>query len=179
MRYYAKIEGSDHEIELNVDEDGNVAIAGREVDLVPLGANRYSLILDGCSYELYAQPVSDTLGHTAYVVSSGQSRLRVAVQSERERRIRKAAPLANAAGEVSIKAPMPGLVTAISVAVGVHVQANQRLLLLEAMKMENEIRAPRPGIVKSISIIPGDKVGQGQILITLELSLRPSGRGLG
>lgn len=168
MRYYAKSEGSDREIELNVDEDGNVTIVGREIDLVPLGADRYSLILDGRSYELYAQPSTDASSQHSYRISVGQRSLHIAVQSERERRIRKAAPLSHASGEVSIKAPMPGLVTAVNVTIGAQVQANQRLLLLEAMKMENEIRAPRSGTIKRVSVTPGDKVGQGQVLIILE-----------
>ncbi|PZS04659.1 MAG: acetyl-CoA carboxylase biotin carboxyl carrier protein subunit [Candidatus Chloroheliales bacterium] len=168
MRYYAKVEGSDEEIELNVDEDGNVSRDGHEADLLALGTGHYSLLLDGRSYDLYATPVTDEPGHTSYNVSVGQRHLHVEVQSERERRIRKAAPAAHASGEISIKAPMPGLVTGLAVAVGETVQANQRLLLLEAMKMENEIRAPRPGTVKSVSVAKGDKVEQGRVLVVIE-----------
>jgi biotin carboxyl carrier protein len=168
MRYYAKVEGSDEEIELNVDEDGNVSRDGHEANLLALGAGHYSLLLDGRSYDLYAAPVADAPGHTSYSVSVGQRQLRVEVQSERERRIRKAAPAAHASGEISIKAPMPGLVTGVAVAVGETVQANQRLLLLEAMKMENEIRAPKAGTVKSVAVAQGDKVEQGRVLVVIE-----------
>lgn len=168
MRYYAKVEGSDEEIELDVDEDGDVSSDGRQIDLLPLGTNHYSLILDGRSYDLYAEPSSDAPGHSSYNISVGQRKLRVEAQSERERRIRKAAPAIHASGEISIKAPMPGLVTAVNIAVGEAVQANQRLLLLEAMKMENEIRAPKAGTVKSLRVEKGDKVEQGRVLVVIE-----------
>ncbi len=168
MRYYAKVEGSDAEIELNVDEDGNVGSDSHELDLLTLDAGHYSLILDGRSYDLYAAPVADAPGRTSYHISVGQRQMLVEVQSERERRIRKAAPATHASGEVSIKAPMPGLVTAVSVAIGETVQANQRLLLLEAMKMENEIRAPKAGTVKSVSVAQGDKVEQGRVMVVIE-----------
>lgn len=169
MRYYAKVEGSDAEVELDVDEDGNVGSEGHELDLLAVGAGQYSLLLDGRSYDLYATPIADAPVHSSYSISIGQRQLRVEVQSERERRIRKAAPTAHATGEVSIKAPMPGLVTAVNVALGEVVQANQRLLLLEAMKMENEIRAPKAGTVKSVSVTKGDKVEQGRVLVVIEL----------
>jgi biotin carboxyl carrier protein len=168
MRYYAKVEGSEEEIELDVDEDGNVGSDGHALDLLTLGAGHYSLLLDGRSYDLYAAPIADALGHASYQISVGQRQMRVEVQSERERRIRKAAPTVHASGEVSIKAPMPGLVTAVSVAPGEAVQANQRLLLLEAMKMENEIRAPKAGTVKSVAVAQGDKVEQGRVLVVIE-----------
>jgi len=48
------------------------------------------------------------------------------------------------------------------------VQSGQRLILLEAMKMENEIRAPKPGTVKSLATSVGDKVEQGRVLLVIE-----------
>ncbi len=169
MRYYAKVEGSDEEIELNVDEDGNVGSDNHQVDLLMLGAGHYSLLLDGRSYDLYAAAVADAPGHSSYQIRVGQRQMRVEVQSERERRIRKAAPATHASGEVSIKAPMPGLVTTVSVAPGQEVQANQRLLLLEAMKMENEIRAPKAGTIKIVAVATGDKVEQGRVMVVIGL----------
>lgn len=68
----------------------------------------------------------------------------------------------------SIKAPMPGLILEISVAVGQEVKENDCLLILEAMKMENSFLSPRAGIIKSISATKGDAVEKGQLLIEFE-----------
>lgn len=68
----------------------------------------------------------------------------------------------------SIKAPMPGLILEISVAVGQEVKENDCLLILEAMKMENSFLSPRAGIIKSISASKGDAVEKGQLLIEFE-----------
>lgn len=67
-----------------------------------------------------------------------------------------------------IKAPMPGLILEISVAVGQEVKQNDCLLILEAMKMENSFLSPRAGIIKSISASKGDAVEKGQLLIEFE-----------
>lgn len=68
----------------------------------------------------------------------------------------------------AIKAPMPGLILEISVAVGQEVKENECLLILEAMKMENSFLSPRAGIIKSISASKGDAVEKGQLLIEFE-----------
>lgn len=65
----------------------------------------------------------------------------------------------------SIKAPMPGLLLDIHVAVDQEVKENEPLLILEAMKMENSILSPRDGVIKSISANKGDAVDKGQLLI--------------
>ncbi len=170
MRYYAQSEGSNDEIELEVDENGAVAeVGGAAADLVPLGGGRFSLLLRGRSYELYAVPEVGEDGQSFYRVDVGGQSYRILVQSERERRIRKAAPIAtHHSGAVAVKAPMPGLVTGVVVSVGEVVQSGQRLILLEAMKMENEIRAPKPGTVKSLATSVGDKVEQGRVLLVIE-----------
>ncbi|MFN9083987.1 MAG: acetyl-CoA carboxylase biotin carboxyl carrier protein subunit [Acidobacteriota bacterium] len=51
---------------------------------------------------------------------------------------------------------------------GDNVEAGQGLLILEAMKMQNELRSPRPGVVASVRIAEGDTVSSGQVLVTLE-----------
>lgn len=68
----------------------------------------------------------------------------------------------------SIKAPMPGLILDISVAVGDTIEENHPLLILEAMKMENSILSPRAGVIKSIAVTKGAAVEKGQLLIEFE-----------
>ena len=68
---------------------------------------------------------------------------------------------------VSIKAPMPGRVVRVLVAVGDHVTARQAVVVIEAMKMENELRSPRDGIVKEIAVAPGAAVESGAVLVVI------------
>lgn len=68
---------------------------------------------------------------------------------------------------LNVCAPMPGSVIEVSVTIGDHVQKDQKLCVIEAMKMENEIVAPRAGIVNQILIETGVKVETSQILIVL------------
>ena len=77
-----------------------------------------------------------------------------------------AAPAAPAGAE-KVTSPMPGTVLAVKVAVGQSVKKGETVVLLEAMKMENEIPAPRDGVVASISVNKGSSVQAGDLLISL------------
>jgi biotin carboxyl carrier protein len=70
-----------------------------------------------------------------------------------------------APGDGRVKAPIPGLVTRVMVSPGDEVQAGQPLLILEAMKMENEIRAPRDGEIERLNVRPGQQVALQQVLV--------------
>ncbi len=72
------------------------------------------------------------------------------------------------AGSGSIVAPIPGLIVKVCVAVGDRVSANQVLLKLEAMKMENDILSPIDGSVKQIAAKEGDEVSDGELLLVIE-----------
>jgi biotin carboxyl carrier protein len=69
---------------------------------------------------------------------------------------------------VNIVAPMPGTISEILVEVGDQVKADEELIILEAMKMENPIVAPSNGVVKEIKVAEEDKVDTNQLLIVLE-----------
>ena len=77
-----------------------------------------------------------------------------------------AAP-AGAAGSVTVTAPMPGKILGVKASVGQAVKKGQVLLILEAMKMENEIVAPQDGTVATINVAAGDSVEPGATLATL------------
>lgn len=78
----------------------------------------------------------------------------------------KAAP-AGAAGAVAVTAPMPGKILGVKASAGQAVKRGQVLLILEAMKMENEVVAPEDGTVASIDVAAGDSVEAGVVLATL------------
>lgn len=79
----------------------------------------------------------------------------------------KAAPAPAPAGSVKVDAPMPGNILDVKVSNGTAVKAGQVLVILEAMKMENEIVAPQDGTVASINVNKGDTVEAGQTIVTL------------
>ena len=71
-------------------------------------------------------------------------------------------------GVARIRAPMPGKVTRLLVEEGAEVQANQGILVMEAMKMQNEIKSPKTGIVKKLGVTPGAAVNSGDLLAEVE-----------
>ena len=77
-----------------------------------------------------------------------------------------AAP-AGAAGAVAVKAPMPGNILDVKVKAGDSVKAGDVLVILEAMKMENEIVAPQDGTVASVNVNKGDTVNSGDVLVSM------------
>ncbi len=74
---------------------------------------------------------------------------------------------ASAGAGGTIKAPMPGNVVKVMIAEGDEVSVGTSLVVVEAMKMENELRAPRPGTVQATHVGPGDRVDKGQVLVTI------------
>jgi acetyl/propionyl-CoA carboxylase alpha subunit len=85
---------------------------------------------------------------------------------ERTRAIRDiTAESQKASGPASLSAPMPGLIVRVNVAPGDTVQAGQGLVVMEAMKMENELRASAAGTVKNVLVEPGKAVEKGSVLI--------------
>ncbi len=79
----------------------------------------------------------------------------------------KAAAPAGAQGSVSVTAPMPGKILGIKASVGQAVKKGEAIIVLEAMKMENEIVAPSDGTIASINVAAGDSVEAGATLATL------------
>lgn len=74
---------------------------------------------------------------------------------------------AGAAGAVTVSAPMPGNILDVRVQPGASVKAGDTLMILEAMKMENEISAPQDGTVASVNVRKGDTVASGDVLCTM------------
>jgi biotin carboxyl carrier protein len=104
-----------------------------------------------------------------YTLHLGGFRFDVEALDERTRAIRQlSGSPATAPGAASLVAPMPGLVVRVLVQPGDRVQAGQGLVVIEAMKMENELRASGAGIVRSVPVSPGSAVEKGAILIEFD-----------
>ena len=80
---------------------------------------------------------------------------------------KSAAAAPRATGPMTVRAPIPGLVTKIRLRPGARVKRHEPVLLLDAMKLENEITAPREGVLRSIDVKPGQAVDRGQALFTV------------
>ncbi len=96
-------------------------------------------------------------------------RVAVQVMSWRERLLVEAERASGVhSGPVEVKATLPGLVVEVEVAEGAEVGEGDRLLTIEAMKMQNEVRAPRAGRVATIAVAAGQAVSTGQLLLRIE-----------
>ncbi len=164
MKYITAIEDKEYQIE--IIDDSHVSVDGKalEVDFESInGQPVYSLIVDGKSYEAYVYQGEEYLE----VLLKGQL-YSSKVEDERERRLRAASGGGVAAsGIFHLKAPMPGLVVAISVDEGQEVKKGDVLLILESMKMQNELKSPRDGVISRLRIESGDSVEQRQTLLSV------------
>jgi biotin carboxyl carrier protein len=167
MKYFATV--NDQTYEIDIDHHGRVTVNGIELtaDLKLVeGRHLYSLLLDNASYEIVLDP--DLEGRNLYDVLAGGLRYQVKVQDERSRRLSLVDRSLRAPdGELAIKAPIPGLIVRLPVEPGQELAEGDTLVILEAMKMENELRAPRAGIVHDVRVKPGDQVALGQVLLTV------------
>ncbi len=159
----------DRDIRLKVRREKGlpvVEIAGHapQLDLVQLSPYSYSLLVDGQSHYLHVRPSRD-----GYEVTLRQHSYFVRLRDELDLTIEKMG-LKDAVRDHSgqVRAAIPGLIASVAVAVGDEVAAGDQLLVLEAMKMENEITAPMSGTVTAVHVSPGDAVEKGAPLAELK-----------
>jgi biotin carboxyl carrier protein len=119
------------------------------------------VLLDGASYEIRVTETPDGL-------SAEARNRRFAVDVRDPRDTRRDGTSAVGSGRQKIAAPMPGKVVRVLVNVGDTVDAGQGLIVVEAMKMQNEMKAARPGHVIEIRAVAGQTVGAGDTLLILE-----------
>ncbi|MFL5466154.1 MAG: biotin/lipoyl-containing protein [Gemmatimonadaceae bacterium] len=164
--------------------------------VVQIGAGRKTVAVtsDGVSYENDAPvhgELSEVEGSPVRMVRIGTQVYRVVAQNqqgrgrytlwvdgyrfdvealdERTRAIRdQSAATAAPAGPTPVRAPMPGLIVRVNVKPGDTVQAGQGVVVMEAMKMENELRSTSAGVVRSVEVAPGAAVEKGAILVSLD-----------
>lgn len=164
MKYFVRI-GS-QEVVVEIDGD-MVLVDGQPVDVqlhTAAGGPLVQLHLGDDRHELAIAGRADGRWH---LVDCGTVH-EVEAIDERTRHIRSlsGAGTAQATGGV-VKAPMPGLVMRVLVQVGDLVSAGQGLVVLEAMKMENELKAPAAGVVQVIRATAGSAVEKGSVLVEL------------
>ena len=173
------IERLDHPRRLRVTIDG----VARVIEVARPGAFSLSLLVappDGLVGRAGAGQQKETVGapltSTEYQLAPGAGRgeLLVGVGGRtisvtvNGRRSAHAEAAAHGHAQIAIVAPMPGRVVRVLVAPGDEVEARQGVVVVEAMKMENELRAPRAGRVKEISVAAGTSVESGRVLAVIE-----------
>ena len=166
MKYFVTISERVHEVEI-VERLGEliVSVGGEPLDVSYEEADRLGqvVLLHGdSSYAISIEGDEANVGVTlaGYYYATE-------IEDERERAAHIAERAASKGGGV-VKSVMPGVVVEILVAPGDEVEAGQPLLILEAMKMQNEISAPGSGVVKSIHVEAGSAVTGGAELVTLQ-----------
>ncbi len=163
MMFEAAVDGTTQQVEVR-GKGGRytVILDGRplEVDLVETGGHFLSLLIGGRSYEVGLLPAP-----RGYTVVLDHEVLEVELQAAG----RGAVPRGSAgAGPLRVTAPMPGKLVRLLVEAGQAVEAGQGLVVVEAMKMENELRAARAGRVKELLVREGQAVETGALLVVVE-----------
>lgn len=143
---------------LAADTQGQIAQGGR-----------YTLLIDGQSHEIFARRLNkpdETEGVTYEITVAGQ-RFEVRAEDERERALLGSLKAAHETGEIKVRAPMPGLVLNVVKAAGETVERGETVVILEAMKMENDLATPHGGTVKEVLVSKGQTVNQGDVLVII------------
>lgn len=165
MKYYVTVDGESHEVTL---DEGGVHIDGESVSATVEAADGTPVRMVTIGDEVHRIVVRPrTRG--AYTIWLDGWRFEVEALDERARAIRElSGSSAGPSGPAPLIAPMPGLIVRVDAKPGDEVQAGQGLVVMEAMKMENELRAPAAGRVKSVLAMAGTAVEKGAVLVELE-----------
>jgi biotin carboxyl carrier protein len=166
MKFEVRIDGRASIVELARDADGwQISIDGRAVDAdaFEIAPGVFSILLNGKSYEVRVTP---TPAGTLSLQTAHQEFTAEVIDPRAWRGRRHGAP--EAEGRQQILAPMPGKIIRVLVQTGEKVQAGQGLLVVEAMKMQNEIRSPKSGIVERLLVQEGQPVNAGEVLAWID-----------
>jgi pyruvate carboxylase subunit B len=165
VKYVVLLDGQTIEVEVDGDR---VTVDGRAHSAtlgVISGTPLRQLLIDGRPLTLSVEAI----GRGRWALTPKGERWEMEVLDERTRHIRSLAgggDQRRAAGV--LRAPMPGLVVRVQAQPGEKVAAGDSLVVLEAMKMENELKAGASGVVKSVRVAPGEAVEKGQVLVEFE-----------
>ena len=165
MVYEVTVDGKPHRLEIEKAEDGWMCrIDGQEikVDAVLTRRDVLSLLVDGRSYEVKREQTAADLH-----LWVGSTRFGVEVRDPRSLRSRRDGT-GDEKGPKKVMASMPGRVVRLLVTEGAEVEAGQGIVVVEAMKMQNEIKSPKKGIVRKLAATAGATVNAGDVLAIVE-----------
>jgi biotin carboxyl carrier protein len=165
MVYDVIVGGKPHRLELGkLDSGWQCRLDGKEVHMDAVLPRRdvLSLVIDGCCFEVKREQTATDLHMWV-----GSNRYAVELRDPRSLRSRQASAV-NETGPRKIVAPMPGRVVRLLASEQSEVEAGQGIIVVEAMKMQNEIKSPKKGIVKKIVASAGVAVNAGDVLAIVE-----------
>jgi biotin carboxyl carrier protein len=166
MTYDVIVDGKTHRLELSKGETTwHCKVDGHsiEVDAALTARDVLSVLVGGDSFEVKRE--RSLRGDLHLVI--GSARYAIDVQDPRSLRTRRAAGGAEA-GPQKITAPMPGKIVRLIVAEKAEVKAGQGVIVMEAMKMQNEMKSPKDGKVQKILVAEGATVNAGDVLAVIE-----------
>lgn len=166
MKYFVTVAGRRFE----VDRDGDrITIDGRAADArleQVAGSDLHVVRVGDAVHRIQARRGAK---RGEYDLSIDGIRLAAEALDQRARAIRDLSRSAeHASGPTRLGAPMPGLIVRVNVKEGDKVRAGQGLVVIEAMKMENELKAAAPAVVRRVAVAPGSAVEKGALLIEME-----------
>jgi len=168
MKLIAEIDNEKHEINFKqMDENVSAEIDGRtyQLEAHTVEPNVYLLKHEKKIYQIFVAPNEKT--NEPFSVSVGNHNFEIKLTDPK--RMKSAAGInANLDGAAEIKTAMPGKVVRVLVEQGAEIKAGDGVLIVEAMKMQNEIKAPKDGTVKEIRVEEGATVNAGDILAVVE-----------
>src|SRR4051812_39199897 len=165
MTYEISIDGKSHRLDLNQEEGRWKCVLDGEpvdVDAVIARPNVMSVIIGGTAYEVKRERTASDMH--LWVKSA---RFAVDVRDPRSLRSRRS-KASGIEGPQKLLAPMPGKIVRIIAPVGSEVEAGQGVLVIEAMKMQNELKSPKQGVVKQVLVAEGLSVTAGEVLAIVE-----------
>ena len=161
MKLQIEIAGKKRQVELTHAGERPVwTIDGQrlEADAIAVSAGIYSVLVNGKSFDVRIE----SAGSELRAITGGRE-FKIAIQDEREWRRNRGGAI-EAEGLQRVLAPMPGKIVRVLVKTGDPVQAGQGLLVVEAMKMQNEIRAPKSGTIDRLAVVEGQTVNAGEVV---------------
>jgi biotin carboxyl carrier protein len=171
MKLKVNLSGKDHEVSLSLANGAAVVeVDGRHYDLEvrELTRGEYLLIKGSHVYKCRVEAKRQRLSsrESFEVVLHGRNHDITIIDPKRLRSAQSSGALHSGAAE--IVSPMPGKIVRVLVAVGAHVEAGAGIVVVEAMKMQNEMNAPRAGVVVAINAEEGATVSAGDVLAVIE-----------
>jgi biotin carboxyl carrier protein len=168
VRYHASIRGQrPMEIELQPMGEGRFVLTlgdrRHQVDALRLSDGALSILVDGQSHTVEFEELGDEM-----LLSMRNQQIGVDVVDERRFRLRASSATSSPKGKQLVMAPMPGKIVHVLVRLGDQVQEGQALVVIEAMKMENELKSPKAGKVAEILAIEGSAVEKNAKLMVVE-----------
>ena len=166
-KYRLKLSDGDHEVEVEPDTAGGYRVkAGDTVARVNLqrinDSARYSVIIDGRPHDVFAEE-----SPTGFEIVVHGRTIHVGTQTGRRGKGGPESLDVDDGGEWVLKSPMAGVVQDVRVKVDDEVEQGQVIIIVEAMKMQNELQARRAGTVKAVYVSVGQRVDQGAPLLVL------------